>query len=81
MERTDAEEDISGRREALSRCIDRLSPADRDLVRRCYRGTERIQRVAASTGRTPNAVYLQLRRIRHALLDCITATLGPEAAR
>jgi RNA polymerase sigma-70 factor (ECF subfamily) len=79
-ERSEAEEDLSGRREALSRCIDRLSAADRDLVRRCYGGTERIQRVAASTGRTPNAVYLQLRRIRHVLLDCVTAALGREAA-
>ncbi len=64
--------------DALLQCMDRLPPADRDLIRLCYYEKCSIKRVAERLGRSPQSVCNSLRRIRMALFDCIQAAQPPE---
>jgi RNA polymerase sigma-70 factor (ECF subfamily) len=64
--------------DALSVCIQKLRKKDQVLVRRCYGESERVNDVAGSLGRSPSSIYNSLRRIRHALLNCIRITLRNE---
>ena len=59
------------RTEALARCLERLSESDRVLVQTCYGGDFKIREVARHDGRSPEAVYSALYRVRKALLKCI----------
>jgi RNA polymerase sigma-70 factor (ECF subfamily) len=64
--------------EALDRCLGKLPPADRDLVRLRYASDEEVGALAGRTGQTPNALYKSLQRIRKGLLDCVARTLNQE---
>jgi RNA polymerase sigma-70 factor, ECF subfamily len=68
------------RRAALSQCLDRLPPQQRDLVERCYRGAQSVKAVAASVCVAPSALYMKLHRIRQVLLKCIESSSEPEGA-
>lgn len=59
------------RTEALARCMEGLSESDRELVQTCYGGDFKIREVARRDGRSPDAIYSALYRIRKALLKCI----------
>ncbi|QNN21068.1 sigma-70 family RNA polymerase sigma factor [Planctomycetales bacterium ZRK34] len=80
-DRLDAGEDLDRRSEALSRCLEQLPDAQRDLVERCYVSADSIKHVAAEMGRTANSVYMTLRRIRTALLDCVRSRIAQEDVR
>lgn len=56
---------------ALARCLEGLSAADRELVQTCYGGDFKIREVARRDGRSADAIYSALYRIRKALLKCI----------
>jgi RNA polymerase sigma-70 factor (ECF subfamily) len=60
----------------LHKCIEKLSPKDRDLIDRRY--TEGIKAVdlAHQLGRSANSLYLSLGRIRRSLLRCIEQRLS-----
>lgn len=75
IERLDQQDALAQRREALHECMDTLPTHQRDLLEAAYTGSEPIQSVAERFGRTANAAYLALRRIRKALGDCITRRL------
>ena len=64
--------------DALLHCMDRLSPADRELIRLCYFEKCNIKRAADKLGRTPQSVCNSLRRIRGLLFDCIQASFPAE---
>ena len=64
------------RRDALSGCIEKLRPTDRDLVEQCYAGRQSFKDVAKGLGRPENSVYQSLGRIRQTLLNCIESTLS-----
>jgi len=66
-------------RRALDKCIERLQPRQRELIRRCYGGGATIKAVAASLGRSATSIYKFLDRIRLVLLDCIERVLAEEA--
>ena len=66
-------------RRALDRCIERLQPRQRELIRRCYGGGATIKQVAASLGRSATSLYKFLDRVRLLLLDCIEHVLAEEA--
>jgi RNA polymerase sigma-70 factor (ECF subfamily) len=66
---------LDGVRGALERCLAKLSPADRELVSRCYAADERGKDLARLANRPANSVYKSLGRIRRALFDCITRSL------
>jgi RNA polymerase sigma-70 factor, ECF subfamily len=67
---------LDERREALANCIEKLSPKDRDLLtRRLARGAT-TQATAAQVGRSVDAVYKALAKIRQALFDCVSKALA-----
>jgi len=75
---TSHEADI--RYHALQHCLRKLNKRNRDLVRRCYSGTNTLKAVAEQMGRSVDALYKALSRIRHALHDCIEKNLQEEGA-
>ena len=62
------------RRAALRHCVGKLVQSDRTLVEQIYGGTP-VSSVAESVGKSRQAVYKSLRRIRRSLLACIKAQL------
>jgi RNA polymerase sigma-70 factor (ECF subfamily) len=67
---------LDQRRQALARCMKKLRPKDRELIRLRYGDGARGKLVARSIGRPVNSVYQSLGRIRRALLDCVTRQLN-----
>src|SRR5262249_15337916 len=67
---------LDERREALGDCIAKLNPQDRDLLSRRFAEGATTQSTAAAVGRSADAVYKALARIRQALFDCVTRTLA-----
>lgn len=68
------------RRIALAACLQKLSAKHRHLVARRYEPGASVIAMAAEIGSQPKAVSEMLRRIRHALLECIERSLGEGAA-
>jgi RNA polymerase sigma-70 factor (ECF subfamily) len=69
---------LDERREALHGCIDKLSQRDRELLGLRFGEGGTIQSTSEKVGRSVDAVYKALARIRHALFDCVTRTLAQE---
>lgn len=65
---------------ALARCVEKLPPAQRDLLRLRYTDGGSIEAVAARVNRTVEATYRALSRTRQALYDCVTRQLAREGA-
>lgn len=71
--------DISdARREALRKCLGKLSPGDRQLVIRRYQPGETTRNVAEALGRSVQGTRKALHRIRTRLLECIRRSLAAE---
>jgi RNA polymerase sigma-70 factor (ECF subfamily) len=70
---------LDDRREALAGCLEKLSPRDRDLLGRRFADGATTQSTAAQVGRSVEAVYKALAKIRQALFDCVTRTLAKES--
>jgi RNA polymerase sigma-70 factor, ECF subfamily len=58
---------------ALADCVQRLPPADRDLIQHCYVPGATIKQAALELGRSPDTAYKALKRIHRELFDCIEA--------
>jgi len=71
-----ADDELADRREALSKCVEKLSPTDRALLTECYLDPGGVPAAAARRNRSPHSVYNSLRRIRQTLLKCIIRALG-----
>ena len=71
---------IDSRQIALTDCLARLSDKDRDLIRRRYSDSGTAAAVAKEVGRSIDAVYKALARIRLALEKCINRKLADEGA-
>jgi len=67
----------SARHEALARCMQKLSPRDRDLLMTRYESG--VEEAAKRTGRSLVAAYKALTRLRKLLHDCVTSALTSEA--
>jgi len=65
---------------ALQHCLRKLNKRNRDLIRRCYSGTNTLKAVAEQMGRNVAALYKALSRIRHSLHECIEKKLQEEGA-
>ena len=65
---------------ALQQCLRKLNRRNRDLIRRCYSGTNTLKAVAKQMGHSVDALYKALSRIRHALHECIEKKLQKEGA-
>jgi len=70
---------LEERAQLLSDCIDKLPLQHRDLLRLRYTEGQSIDAIAAKVGRTLDAVYRVLSRIRHTLHDCVSKTLPQES--
>jgi RNA polymerase sigma-70 factor (ECF subfamily) len=69
---------LDRRREALAACLEKLRPRDRDLLSRRFADGATTQSTAAEVGRSVDAVYKALAKIRQALFECINRTLAQE---
>jgi RNA polymerase sigma-70 factor (ECF subfamily) len=69
---------LDERRQALDGCVEKLGSRDRDLLSRRFAEGATTQSTAAQVGRSADAVYKALARIRQALFDCVTRTLAKE---
>ncbi|MCL4206607.1 MAG: sigma-70 family RNA polymerase sigma factor [Pirellulaceae bacterium] len=63
---------LDDRREALQECLKRLDDRDRRMVTARYEPRGDARRAAEASGRTLQATYKALYRIRKALFDCVT---------
>jgi RNA polymerase sigma-70 factor (ECF subfamily) len=70
------DDDLDERSHQLARCIDRLPPRHRDLLRLRYGENQPIDAIAGTLRRTADAVYRALSRIRHTLHECVTKELA-----
>lgn len=64
---------------ALRGCLDRLPSHQRELVLAPYRSGELVEDIAERVGKTANALYKQLGRLRGKLSNCVQRTLATEA--
>jgi RNA polymerase sigma-70 factor, ECF subfamily len=67
---------LEDRRDAMEDCAERLSPADRALIKLRYAPGATVKDIARQLGRPANSVCKSLGRIRQALWDCINRELA-----
>lgn len=63
------------RKQALQDCIQKLDNENRKLILDCYHGPQTIQEVADQLGRSRDAIYKKLARLRLKLMDCMQQSL------
>jgi RNA polymerase sigma-70 factor (ECF subfamily) len=68
------------RRDALEKCLGKLSTAQRELVLQAHAPGARLKEIAQQTGRSEQAFYKTMQRLRAALLECISRTMAQEGA-
>jgi RNA polymerase sigma-70 factor (ECF subfamily) len=61
--------------EALAACLEKLSPADRDLLEQKYFRHRSVVEIAESCSRSVHSIYRALSRIHDSLLECVRRTL------
>ena len=71
--------EADARRDALARCVERLQPKHRDLLARRFADGATTQSTSEQVGRSVEAVYKSLAKIRQTLFDCVQQTLAREA--
>jgi RNA polymerase sigma-70 factor (ECF subfamily) len=74
-------EEVSERHEALARCLQKLHPRDRDLLLTRYEPGAGVEEAAQRSGRSLEAAYKALARLRKLLFDCVTQELSMGGAR
>ena len=75
------EAEMSDRHEALGSCLKKLNERDRRMVLTRYESGSGVERAAAQAGRSRQAAYKALGRIRQLLLDCVTTVIQNLEAR
>ena len=73
-------EEVDERHEALSHCLQKLPARDRELVLTRYEPGSGVPEAAHRSGRSLEAAYKALARLRKLLLDCVTHQLESEVA-
>jgi len=69
---------LDARREALAGCIEKLPPRDRDLLTHRFAAGATTQSTSEQLGRSVDAVYKALAKLRGVLLQCVQKTLTQE---
>jgi RNA polymerase sigma-70 factor (ECF subfamily) len=69
---TDMRPELDRREEALEHCMKKLPDRDRDLVCARYAQGASVEEAAERNGRTLDAAYKALARIRRVLFDCVS---------
>lgn len=70
-------EELDDRHLALSDCLRKLHPRDRELLLTRYEPGCGVEEAARRSGRSLEAAYKALARLRKLLLDCVTHQLAP----
>jgi RNA polymerase sigma-70 factor (ECF subfamily) len=73
-------EELDERHEALAQCLQKLPLRDRELMLTRYEPGSGVREAAQRSGRTLEAAYKALARLRKLLLDCVTHQLESEGA-
>ena len=68
-------EELNERHEALAACLQKLAPRDRELVLTRYEPGCGVAEAAERSGRSMDAAYKALNRLRKLLHDCVTHSL------
>jgi RNA polymerase sigma-70 factor (ECF subfamily) len=68
--------EMDARHEALARCLEKLHPRDREMVLTRYEPGSGVPDAARRSGRSLEAAYKALARIRKLLFDCVTHQLA-----
>jgi len=68
--------EMDDRHVALAHCLEKLPTRDRDLVLTRYEPGSGVPEAASRSGRTLEAAYKALARIRKLLLDCVSNQLA-----
>jgi RNA polymerase sigma-70 factor (ECF subfamily) len=71
---------LEARRQALAKCLEKLRPQDRELIRKRYATGQSGQSVAEALQRPVNSIYQSLGRIRRVLLECVNRQLSAEVS-
>jgi RNA polymerase sigma-70 factor, ECF subfamily len=66
------QEELDERHEALARCLEKLPTRDRELVLTRYEPGSGVPEAAQRSGRSIEAAYKALARLRKLLFDCVT---------
>jgi RNA polymerase sigma-70 factor, ECF subfamily len=69
---------LDDRREALAACYEKLAPKDRDLLARRFAAGATTRSTSEQLGRSVEAVYKAVAKVRQSLLDCVRKTLARE---
>ena len=72
--------ELDTRHDALDLCLKKLHPRDREMVLTRYEPGCSVEEAAQRSGRSLQAAYKALGRIRKLLLDCVSNRLASEAA-
>ena len=67
--------DLDRRLAFLAGCLDKLPNHQRAVVEGYYYERHSVESLATRTGRTVEAIYKSLQRIRQTLLECVTVSL------
>jgi len=68
--------ELDERHEALASCLRKLAPRDRELVLTRYEPGSGVAEAAQRSGRSMDAAYKALNRLRKLLHDCVTHELS-----
>jgi len=72
-------EDWQRQREALHRCLERLSPGQRRLAAMAYGDGLSPQQIADKRAQAPQVVHVMLSKLRRILRDCVLRRMGLDA--
>lgn len=75
-----AAEAIDRRRTALEHCLEKLGAEQRRLLLESHTPGVRLNEIARRAGRSEQAFYKVVQRLRAAVLDCMRGQLVPEGA-
>ncbi len=70
--------ELDSRHAALAHCLQKLPPRDREMILLRYEPGAGVEEAAARAGRSMEAAYKSLARIRRLLMDCVTHRLSME---
>ena len=73
---TELAPEMSARHEALAGCLQKLHPRDRELLMTRYEPGLGVEEAARRTGRSMDAAYKALARLRKLLFDCVNHQLS-----
>jgi len=71
--------EVDPRQDALALCMKRLPERDRGLILARYQEGASVEEAAAKSGRSLDAAYKALSRIRKALYDCVNTRLASQS--